>query len=674
VDYLLTPPSATSGEERRGEEAGGEETIIFVCDTSGSMCISEPISDATARRLRGGRTGDLARLRQAGDDANQFLPGERRDVTYVSRMQALQAAVQHQIGELVKNRPNKRVGFVTFATDVTIIGDAAGDTRVLAGSRLNDFATLQAAGEGYKLTRGVKDSSEALVKKIYELSEEGQTALGPAVLVAVGMAAQHPGSKVVIVTDGMANIGCGSLEAPDLPAGATAEAKAAAAETAKQAANTFFTRVANIASTAGVIVDVIGFEGANCNLEALSQLADATSGSMMRVNPANITEQFSNILEDEVVATNASVTMTSHAGLFIRDPAQDAIMEDAAVAPRVATPATTVGMLRSKYAMQAGKVAGNVYDAPLSPIAEAESEAPAACPPPRIPFMPTASSVTMYIGNVTSSSEVTFEYGQKHGSELPAALRKELSELKRIPFQVQISYTRPDGALCLRVITSALEITTEVRRAESNIQASPMVSHAARTTAAYAKGGRYQSSSVVAAQYQNLLARNVDGMDADSRGVYAAWNDETTELRSVLDAEVGKDRAMKRARATPAVGAPVSSIVSAPASFARSIANSVSSLFRSSEAPKEDAAPVAQTALAAPMAAPMAPGAAMPALRDAMPALREDSVDAGDASEDEDADDDRLARVSRRATDDALAARIHGMGKGGKNYTKKSSY
>ena len=44
------------------------------------------------------------------------------------------------------------------------------------------------------------------------LEEGGQTALGPALLLSVAMAAQCPGSRVVICTDGLANVGLGNLD------------------------------------------------------------------------------------------------------------------------------------------------------------------------------------------------------------------------------------------------------------------------------------------------------------------------------------------------------------------------------------------------------------------------------------------------------------------------------
>ena len=46
----------------------------------------------------------------------------------------------------------------------------------------------------------------------FSLEEGGQTALGPALLLSVAMASQVKGSKVIICTDGMANVGLGALD------------------------------------------------------------------------------------------------------------------------------------------------------------------------------------------------------------------------------------------------------------------------------------------------------------------------------------------------------------------------------------------------------------------------------------------------------------------------------
>lgn len=52
-----------------------------------------------------------------------------------------------------------------------------------------------------------------MIEKLNAIEETGPTALGPAIVTSVGMAAEgNPGSKVVICTDGLANIGLGAFD------------------------------------------------------------------------------------------------------------------------------------------------------------------------------------------------------------------------------------------------------------------------------------------------------------------------------------------------------------------------------------------------------------------------------------------------------------------------------
>ena len=46
----------------------------------------------------------------------------------------------------------------------------------------------------------------------YSLEEGGPTALGPALLVSTTIASQVRGSKVILCTDGLANVGMGKLD------------------------------------------------------------------------------------------------------------------------------------------------------------------------------------------------------------------------------------------------------------------------------------------------------------------------------------------------------------------------------------------------------------------------------------------------------------------------------
>jgi len=57
----------------------------------------------------------------------------------------------------------------------------------------------------------VSKSSNYLIQKAYSLRVGGATALGPALAVAVGIASSSAGSKIMVCTDGQANVGIGNV-------------------------------------------------------------------------------------------------------------------------------------------------------------------------------------------------------------------------------------------------------------------------------------------------------------------------------------------------------------------------------------------------------------------------------------------------------------------------------
>ena len=122
--------------------------------------------------------------------------------------------------------------------------------------------------------------------------ETGPTALGPGILTSVAMACEgSAGSSVVICTDGLANIGLGAWD----------EVRT---EAESLATTQFYERVGEIASAAGVTINIVSIEGDECNLDSLSKLADLTGGKVERVNPTTLTQDFANMLSVPVIATS----------------------------------------------------------------------------------------------------------------------------------------------------------------------------------------------------------------------------------------------------------------------------------------------------------------------------------------------------------------------------------
>lgn len=111
---------------------------------------------------------------------------------------------------------SRKVGVVTFNGDVTIIGDGTKDPVHVAGDKLQDYDFLVENGtkEGsLRMAKKIEETKEVLVEKLMGIEETGPTALGPAALTSIAMAAEGgAGSTVVICTDGLANVGLGAYD------------------------------------------------------------------------------------------------------------------------------------------------------------------------------------------------------------------------------------------------------------------------------------------------------------------------------------------------------------------------------------------------------------------------------------------------------------------------------
>jgi len=132
VDYILEPPL--------DEKSDDKYNIIFCVDISGSMCVTQEMEGKI--KLRG--IQDMSEINAFNEDhSDQFLPNQKRNTTWVSRLQSMQAAVDDQLNELAKDKPKCKVGLVTFSNEVTIVGDGTSQSEFIAGDKLKDMEQLK---------------------------------------------------------------------------------------------------------------------------------------------------------------------------------------------------------------------------------------------------------------------------------------------------------------------------------------------------------------------------------------------------------------------------------------------------------------------------------------------------------------------------------------------------
>jgi len=306
-DYVLSP--AREGENKDVKPSDVDSYVVFCIDTSSSMCSTTEVAGRV--QLKGAKAElDLSAFGDLAGEVRQMMMQQRNHMTYVSRLQAVQNAVDRQLEELSKSFPNKRVCLIAFNRDVTIVGDGASAVEVVAGDKLHNLEQLKSIGQRYELNARVGEAYQQLSDKLFTLSEDGPTALGPALVIAIAMASKKAGSNVVVCTDGLANIGLGSLDGDD-----------------RDAASKWYESMGAYAALHGVTAQIISIKGSDCALADLGQVAAATGGDVERVDIPQLCLQSDNVMRaQQTLASQVSLTCILHHGLFFRN--QDGVSEN----------------------------------------------------------------------------------------------------------------------------------------------------------------------------------------------------------------------------------------------------------------------------------------------------------------------------------------------------------
>ncbi|KAM9837689.1 circularly permutated Ras protein 1 [Aulostomus maculatus] len=243
-----------------------EPLLLFCIDISGSMSITSQVSN--------------------GDG-----------VLHRSRLQFVQEAVLQCIQRLSEQQPDTRVGLITFNYQVTMHGYGNFTSCSLSGAELADSDYLRKTAASFPIPPPLSRTKDFLQKQVMELSESGTTALGPAALLAIAMASRHPGSKVIICTDGKANTELGNLEVEDN------DARTLLSSTI------FYQELGESAANQGVTVSVLSIEGTECRLDELGRLADRTGGRVVIASPSRLHPEFEQIIENTTLVTHCNVTL-----------------------------------------------------------------------------------------------------------------------------------------------------------------------------------------------------------------------------------------------------------------------------------------------------------------------------------------------------------------------------
>lgn len=244
-----------------------DSVVVFCVDISGSMSVTAKV------------------------------PSNSDSPVYISRLKGIQDALQGALTSLLQQSPRRRVALVAFSNEVVVYGDGTGAPLTLSDWLLVDYDHIWQQGVAYSFPHCISETYHQLLQRVGDLREYGATCLGPAALVSVAIASRYPGSKVILCTDGKANIGLGELSRPPVD-------------------SHFYRKLALQALNSGVIVSVMTFEGTDCRLAEVGTLADTTGGRVNTVNIGTVASEIQSASEDNVLATGVTLTLLSADGVY----------------------------------------------------------------------------------------------------------------------------------------------------------------------------------------------------------------------------------------------------------------------------------------------------------------------------------------------------------------------
>jgi hypothetical protein len=452
ITYILEAPPVVSdvplqlqgGVEEEKKVMPGEKpadfnddvSIVFCVDVSGSMDTSQKTMGAPMKY--------------------------QKSKTHISRLECVKLAIDDQISKMIKEFPNRKVGFVLFENDVVVHGDCIEPPQKIPLKMQNDYNGLleYASGNASRyMSQNVTVAQENLLSTLKNIQTGGLTALGPGLLASVAIAGRGaPGSKVVICTDGCANRGLGSVESKS--------------QKIQEQAADFYERVGVYATQKGVVISIISIVEQECKLEMLSPIANLTGGDILKVDPQNLSDDFSFFLSEKVIATNVEVRVKIHKGLSFRNERADNISEENTMLTRV-------------------------------------------------------------IGNVTAESELTFEYCLQRPEILEAMEDFDFDTMTHIPFQAQIKYKNLEGLKCIKEITMQQQVTHEKEEAKKEMNVNVLKVNAVQKTSKLAKEGKYREAQANAVHWGEIMKGKADDFDdykSEVTPIYAALQEQQMAL------------------------------------------------------------------------------------------------------------------------------------------------
>lgn len=209
------------------------------------------------------------------------------------------------LSSLAAAERNIKFGLVEFGDTVRVHQFREGGVTEISPDIYNDFnglldMTQQNMSDSWLVD--VDEDPELCRKGVKALRASGGTPLGPAMAVSLGMATSCKADRVVLLTDGQANVGIGSLNAPT-PSGPT-----------------LYDKMAKMYRKTGTTVNMVGvLSGSHINLKTLGVMSELTRGSMYYVEQNDLRESIGRIAQGRRIASDVVIRMIGSKSAKLQD-------------------------------------------------------------------------------------------------------------------------------------------------------------------------------------------------------------------------------------------------------------------------------------------------------------------------------------------------------------------
>ncbi|KAI3386641.1 hypothetical protein SNEBB_002311 [Seison nebaliae] len=267
------------------DESGDNKTehpvmVVFVIDISGSM-------GAQVKEMKENWWNSVKKV---------ALRAFYNRVQIFTVLDAVKNMTLKAINFQKENFPENKLSLITFETNVKCYGDFSSKAKVEKAGCLSEKNEWTDFATDFIQPLPIKNCYGQITRSVTSLRTAGCTALGPALYSAVRYASRTPGSRVVMLTDGQANVGFGN----------SGDKK-------------FYHELGQLAKECGVIIDLMSVKNCDCNLKDLGHVALLTEGDVRLFDPQTDSNDFAEMLKIEQIASNVETTFRMPKGFQVID-------------------------------------------------------------------------------------------------------------------------------------------------------------------------------------------------------------------------------------------------------------------------------------------------------------------------------------------------------------------